>query len=133
LRLVLAKRLHRPSTEWEPLAASLLSRQNADGGWGQQAKAKSDSFATGQALYALAEAGRKPDDPAVTKAQAFLIKTQLPDGSWEMASRPGGPGGKSAKNLEPISHVGSAWAVLGLMRSSPAVAKRDAKVVQPAK
>lgn len=133
LRLVLSKRLRRPSTESDALAASLLSRQNADGGWGQFAKAKSDAFATGQALYALAEAGRKPDESAIAKAQAFLIKSQLPDGSWEMASRPGGPGGKSAKNTEPISHVGSAWAVLGLMRSSPAIAKPHVKGVPSAK
>jgi len=53
-----------------------------------------------------------------------LLSLQQPDGSWEMASRPGGPGGKSAKNLQPITHVGSAWAVLGLMHTSPAIAKR---------
>jgi hypothetical protein len=117
MRLVLSKRLGRPTTEREPLAKSLLSRQNTDGGWGQTKEAKSDAFATGQALYALAEAGRKSDDPALAKAREFLIKSQQVDGSWAMTSRPGGPGGKSAKNLEPISHVGSAWAHLGLMRA----------------
>jgi hypothetical protein len=40
-----------------------------------------------------------------------------------MASRPGGPGGKSAKNLAPITLVGTAWAVLGLVRSGPPVAQ----------
>ena len=71
LRLVLLKRLGRPPAEWEPLLIKLLARQNADGGWGQAARMKSDAFATGQALYALAEAGRKPDDPAVAKARTF--------------------------------------------------------------
>ena len=94
---------------------------------------KSDAFATGQALYALAEAGRKPDDPAVAKARAFLARTQRADGSWEMASRPGGPGGKSAKNLAPITYVGSAWAILGLIRSAPAIAKPDGAAPRPGK
>ena len=125
LRLVLLKRLARPPAEWEPLLKKLLARQNADGGWGQAAGMKSDAFATGQALYALAEAGRKPDDPAVAKARTFLVKSQRADGSWEMASRPGGPGGKSAKNLAPITHVGTAWAILGLLRSVPAIAKTE--------
>lgn len=125
LRLVLLKRLGRPSTEWEPLQKKLLARQNADGGWGQAAEMKSDAFATGQALYALAEAGCKSSDPEVAKAHAFLTKSQLPDGSWSMASRPGGPGGKIAKNTEPIAHIGTAWAVLGLLRTTPAVVKGE--------
>ena len=133
LRLVLSKRLGQPPAEWEPLLKKLLARQNADGGWSQVTGMKSDAFATGQALYALAEAGRKPDAPAVAKARAFLAKSQRADGSWAMASRPGGPGGKSAKNLAPITHVGSAWAILGLIRSAPAIAKPDGAVPRPGK
>src|SRR5207248_3313436 len=121
LRLVLWQRLSRPTAEWEPLAARLLARQNADGGWGQAKGLASDAYATGQALYALAEAGRAADDPPVRKARAFLVGSQDEDGSWEMASRPGGPGGKPAKNLAPITYAGTAWAVLGLVRSGPAV------------
>src|SRR5439155_17452725 len=123
LRLVLSKRLGQPPAEWEPFLKKLLARQNADGGWDQATGMKSDAFATGQALYALAEAGRKSDDSAVAKARAFLAKSQRADGSWEMASRQGGPGKKSAKNLAPITYVGSAWAILGLIRSAPALAK----------
>jgi hypothetical protein len=132
LRLVLSKRLGRPPAEWEPFLKRLLGRQNADGGWGQTAGAKSDAFATGQALYALADVGLKTDDPAVAKARAFLVKSQQADGSWEMASRPGGPGGKSAKNLAPITYLGTAWAVLGLIRWAPAVAKREDSALRPA-
>lgn len=121
LRLMLLKRLGHPQSEWEPFMKRLLGRQNADGGWGQAAGMKSDAFATGQALYALADTGRKVDDPEIAKARAFLVKSQQKDGSWEMASRPGGPGGKSAKNVAPITNVGTSWAVLGLMRSTPAV------------
>jgi hypothetical protein len=123
LRLLLAKRRGRPLAEWEPFAKRLAARQNVDGGWGQAKGMKSDAHATGQALYALAEADLPPDSPVVAKARAFLVSSQKADGSWEMASRPGGPGGKSAKNLAPITLVGTAWATLGLIRSAPAAEK----------
>src|SRR5437868_1649590 len=74
LRLILWRRLDLPATEWEPLVKKLRGAQNADGGWGQIEKAKSDAYATGQALYALAEMGVKPGDEAMHKAQSFLSK-----------------------------------------------------------
>jgi squalene cyclase len=117
------RRLGLPDTEWKPLAQQLRSAQNSDGGWSQITKAKSDAYATGQALYALAEAGAKPDDDAVRRAQAFLAKTQRQDGGWAMTSRGILPSGKVATKLEPITHAGSAWAVLGLIRTAGGVAK----------
>jgi hypothetical protein len=57
------------------------------------------------------------------KAQSFLAKTQREDGSWAVVSRAIMRNGKPYKKLEPITHAGSAWAVLGLVRSSPKVAK----------
>jgi hypothetical protein len=118
LRLVLWKRLGRPAGEWLPLARRIQARQNADGGWSQAKGMASDAWATGQALYALAHAGVRPDEPAVTRAHAFLIKTQRDDGSWPMTSRPVKPGGEGCKSLIPITGAGSAWAVLGLVRST---------------
>jgi hypothetical protein len=117
LRLVLWQRLGRPAAEVEPLARRIAERQNADGGWSQAKDMASDAWATGQALYALAHAGRKPDDPAVERGRAFLLKTQRDDGSWPMTSRPIPPSGEGAKSLIPITAAGSAWAVLGLVRS----------------
>ena len=70
-----------------------------------------------------AEAGVKPDDEAVRKAQSFRAKPQRADGAWAMASRAILSSGKPATNLEPITHAGSAWAVMGLVRSFPQVAK----------
>jgi hypothetical protein len=126
LRLILWRRLGRPAGEWEPLVKRLRGGQNPDGGFSQIPKAKSDAYATGQALYALAEAGAKPGDEAVRKAQAFLAKTQREDGAWAMASRAIMRDGKPPRNLEPITHAGSAWAVMGLVRSSPGVARPGA-------
>jgi hypothetical protein len=117
LRLVLWRRLGRPAADCEPLVARIKERQNADGGWSQATDMSSDAWATGQALYALAHAGIKPEDMAVERAHAFLIKTQRDDGSWPMTSRPTKPGGEGSKSLIPITAAGSAWAVMGLVRS----------------
>ncbi len=101
MRLVLWRRLGRPTEEWEPLVQRIKERQNADGGWSQSKDMASDAWATGQALYALAHAGIKPDEPVIARAQAFLIKTQRADGSWPMTSRPVKPGGDGSKEPDP--------------------------------
>jgi hypothetical protein len=117
LRLVLWKKLGRPDTEWQPLVKSIKDRQSTDGGWSQTKEMASDGWATGQALYALAEAGLKLEEPCIKRGQAFLIKSQRDDGSWPMTSRPVKSGGAGSKSLIPITGAGSAWAVLGLVRS----------------
>jgi Squalene-hopene cyclase C-terminal domain len=117
MRLVLWKRLDRPASETDPLIQRIKDRQNKDGGWSQAKEMESDAWATGQALYALSHARLNASDPAIARAQAFLIKTQREDGSWPMTSRPTKPGGKGATSLIPITGAGSAWAVLGLVRS----------------
>jgi hypothetical protein len=119
MRLVLWTRLGRPAEEWGPLLRRIRGRQNADGGWSQAGGMASDAWATGQALYALAESGLGPDDPAVRWGQAFLVKTQRADGSWAMTSRPCPPSGKGCTSLIPITGAGTAWGTLGLVRSSP--------------
>jgi hypothetical protein len=124
LRLILWRRLGRQAAAWQPLAQQLQEAQNDDGGWGQTKKARSDAFATGQALYALAEAGVKSDDAAVLRAQSFLAKSQRQDGAWAMTSRAIMANGKVATMFEPITHAASAWAVMGLVRSAPAPIKR---------
>jgi hypothetical protein len=94
-----------------------MERQNADGGWSQTKDMASDAWATGQALYALAHAGIKPDEPVIKRGHAFLIRMQRSDGSWPMVSRPIKPAGKGSTSPIPIIGAGSAWAVLGLVRS----------------
>jgi Squalene-hopene cyclase C-terminal domain len=116
IRLVLLRRAERPVDQWEPLIDRIKGRQNADGGWSQASGMPSDAWATGQALYALAHAEIGADDPIIQRARAFLIETQLDDGSWPMTSRPVKPGGEGSRSLIPITAAGSAWAVLGLVR-----------------
>jgi hypothetical protein len=123
MRLVLWKQLGRPAEEWQPLVRRIKERQNAEGGWSQAKDMANDAWATGQAFYAMAHGGIKPDEPVIKRAHAFLIETQRVDGSWPMTSRPTTPGGKGSTSLIPITGSGSAWAVMGLARSSPDVAE----------
>jgi squalene-hopene/tetraprenyl-beta-curcumene cyclase len=95
-----------------------LARQNRDGGWGQLPGLPSDAYATGQALYTLSLVGLKNDRAEVRRAVAFLVATQKEDGSWPMIAR-AHPGARPARNTAPITHLGSAWATLGLLRWVP--------------
>jgi hypothetical protein len=53
------------SSALTPLAASILAQQQPDGGWRQHAGVRTDAYATGQSLYAVAKAGGiSPDSPA---------------------------------------------------------------------
>jgi hypothetical protein len=81
----------------EQIAAAtkeLIGKQREDGGWaqldgGEPASAlASDAYATGSALVALQQAGGLGTSDAVyQKGLAFLVKTQLEDGSWHIISR----------------------------------------------
>jgi hypothetical protein len=69
-------------------AKDLLAIQRDDGGWSQAPKLGSDAYATGEALYALREtAAVGAANGAVRKGVAFLLRTQMDDGTWFVASR----------------------------------------------
>jgi hypothetical protein len=118
VRLILLRKMDRPEGDWQPLAKRIINSQREGGGWSQTPEMASDAHATGQALYALALAGHKPDDPVIQRGQAFLIKSQREDGGWAMTSRPCPPSNMGAKNLVPITGAAASWAVLGLVRSA---------------
>jgi ankyrin repeat protein len=66
----------------------LRGAQRPDGGWAQLDSRKSDAYATGQALFALNQAGEIPvSDPAYARGVAFLLRTQEDDGSWFVSKR----------------------------------------------
>ncbi len=70
------------------LATELVSLQRQDGGWAQLPGLSSDAYATGQTLYALQQAaGLKPTDEAIRHGIAYLLRTQLEDGSWFVRRR----------------------------------------------
>lgn len=68
-------------------AAALAKQQRPDGGWSQLPTLDSDAYATGQALVALEASGMKTTDPVYRRGVDFLLRTQLPDGSWHVKTR----------------------------------------------
>jgi hypothetical protein len=65
----------------------LRTLQRPDGGWAQLPSMASDAYATGQALYALAAGGMAARDRVYAAGSAYLLRTQLEDGSWYVRSR----------------------------------------------
>jgi squalene-hopene/tetraprenyl-beta-curcumene cyclase len=110
LGLVIAQKF-RISGRREESKKRLLRAQHEDGGWGQLEGRPSDALATGQALYALAQA-RIDASEAVKRALVFLERTQRADGSWLV---PSGIPRNKGKDAIP-SYFGSAWAVIGLVQ-----------------
>lgn len=113
LRLMVATRSGAPEAS---AIEAILKAQNPDGGWSQTPAMPSDAYATGMALFALAETGTT--GRAIDEARDFLVRTQTEDGCWTMTSRPAKEGDGPAKDLRPITYTGTAWATLGLLRSS---------------
>lgn len=107
-------------SELKPFMKALASRQRKNGGWSQNDWLASDAYATGQALYALAEAGHR-DDKLRAAGSAFLVATQKDDGSWYVRSRspkfqPYFESGFPYGGDQWISNAATAWATMGLAR-----------------
>lgn len=131
-RLWAMQRAGFETKELEAAAQDLLKTQCEDGGWAQTVTLQSDAYATGTALVVLHQAGGLATSDAVyRRGLQFLLKTQLPDGSWRVRSRSkpfqtyfesGFPHGKD----QFISIAASSWATTALALSLPAV-KPDQK------
>ena len=113
LRLVIAARLG-DAARIADTAQLLFSRQDPDGGWSWGKGFPGDSYATGQSLYALTQAGFTADHPAVQRAMRFLLERQRSNGSWYAPTK------KPTNRDNPIaSYWGSAWATIGLLGTLP--------------
>jgi ankyrin repeat protein len=99
---------------------ALVATQRPDGGWSQLPTMGSDSYATGEALYALNAAGRvSATDPVYAKGVKYLLKTQAADGSWHVKSRsiwvqPYFESGFPYGHDQWISAAGTSWATMAL-------------------
>jgi len=106
-------------------ARQLTDHQRTDGGWGQIATLESDAYSTGQALYALYQAGLvSPTDSVYRKGVTFLLAAQHEDGSWQVKSRSiplqvyfdsGFPYGTD----QFISAAATSWAAIALTIAAP--------------
>jgi hypothetical protein len=97
----------------------LVSRQRPCGGWGQTDQLPADAYATGEALWALHEAGMEPSDPVYRRGVEYLLGAQSPDGSWHVATRSLGfqpyfQSGFPYGHDQWISQAGTSFAVIAL-------------------
>ena len=97
----------------------LLSKQRADGGWGQTDNLASDAYATGETLWALHESGMPASDPVYARGVDFLLRTQKDDGTWHVVTRalafqPYFQSGFPHDHDQWISQAGTAMAAIAL-------------------
>jgi ankyrin repeat protein len=106
----------------------LTALQRADGGFPQLAGYQSDAYSTGEALFALHEAGTPATDPRWQKGLAFLLSSQARDGSWHVRTRMISPASVSPPYFatgfpygkdEFLSYAGSCWAVMAMLSALP--------------
>ena len=107
------------------LTRSLLQEQREDGGWAQLPTLQSDAYATGEALYTLAQFVKDPlTDPAWQRGLRFLLERQEDDGTWHVTRRafpfqPTMNSGFPHHRDSWISAAATSWAVLALTQVSP--------------
>ena len=109
-------------------AANLRQRQSARGGWPQLPGYPPDAYSTGEALYALREAGAA-EDAAWQRGILFLRSTQAPDGTWHVRTRMQSPADVSPPYFttgfpyekdEYLSYAATCWATMALLDALPA-------------
>ncbi len=88
--------------------------QSRDGGWGPYVNAPPESFDTALVLLALARLPESAEGKSLLqRGRAYLIVTQLPDGSWPETTRPAG----AESYAQRLSTAG--WATLALLATRP--------------
>jgi hypothetical protein len=127
--LRLAYELKLPADKVDGFVQRLLSEQDAGGGWVQKAGMNPDAYATGSVLVALHEAGGLScEHPVWLRGLDYLLRTQKPDGSWQVESRAkplqeyfesGFPHGKD----QFISAFATGWATEALLMSLARVSR----------
>jgi hypothetical protein len=129
MQLLAASRFGNSPAVVDALRARVLRDQHEDGGWSQLEGMASDAYATGQALFILAEtlvesSEDHPVEGAIERGVTFLMESRKPDGSWHVVTRSkpiqryfdnGDPHGKD----QFISTPATAWAVAALASTLP--------------
>ena len=102
----------------------ILAARHADGGWSQKSSMNSDAYATGQTLYVLLETGLDSSEAVIREGLAYLMDTQLDDGSWHVVTRskpiqPWFDNGDPHDKDQFISIAATGWATSALARAMP--------------
>lgn len=97
----------------------LVAKQGLDGGWGQTDNLPADAYGTGEALWALHEAGMPASDSVYRRGVNYLLSTQREDGTWHVTTRALGfqpyfQSGFPYDHDQWISQAGTAMATIGL-------------------
>jgi len=114
------------ASERAPFVKGLEAVQNPDGSWSQLPGMPGEAYATGEALYALHVSGDVTTKDAVyQKGVQWLLRNQLPDGSWFVPTlavpvqphtfESGFPHGWH----QFASEAGSSWAAMALLFTLP--------------
>lgn len=103
----------------EARVRELIAIQRPNGGWGQTETLGSDAYATGEALYALHQAGMATTHDVYRRGVEFLLRTQMDDGSWLAKTRAAGfqpyfESGFPSGHDQWISQSGTSWAAIAL-------------------
>jgi hypothetical protein len=112
------------ASELARAAAGLKRDQRDSGGWSQTKHLSADAYATGLAMHALRESGQmRVADAAYGKGVAYLLNTQMVDGSWYVPSRspkfqPYFQSGFPHEHDQWISAAATAYAVMALAPAS---------------
>lgn len=126
-RLRLLRVADAPEADIRKATHELMQLQREDGGWAQLPDMTSDAYATATALVALHQAGGiATTDAAYQHGLRWLLNTQLPDGSWHVATRSkpiqtyyesGYPRGED----QFISITAAGWATTALVEVLPQI------------
>lgn len=106
----------------DTLRKRLLAAQHADGGWGWLLdRPTSDPFTTGIVLYGLGSWGNVGKEPAVARAQRYLLHHQRGDGVWPLVGKTiSGNTREDTKSSDAIyTYWTTGWAVVGLLKTMP--------------
>ena len=109
---------------WRRLHATCSRGRNPAADGRSFRRVPADAYSTGEALYALHEAGTRNRSAAWRKGIAFLLSAQAADGTWHVRTRMISPADVSPpyfttgfpyKKDEYLSYAASCWATMALL------------------
>ncbi|HEY7335431.1 MAG TPA: ankyrin repeat domain-containing protein [Bryobacteraceae bacterium] len=116
------------ASEIDAARRDLIAMRKPASGWPELPSYPPDAYSTGEAIFALHEAGTPISDAAWRGGLKFLVSTQAADGTWRVHTRMLSPAEVSPQYFttgfpygkdEYISYAGSCWAAMALLSSLP--------------